>query len=136
MKITKSALLINLLLFFLLTAGTGWAVLVLAEPLKDSLVEHSDSIEVYVGDKRERVIALDQEGEYAVEGILGRTLIRIEEGEARVIESPCPHKICTRMGPIPAGGGLIVCVPNRVSLRLRPEEEEHNKKDEVDAVVR
>ncbi len=66
-----------------------------------------------------------------IAGPLGVTTIQIAEGRARVLDAPCPHQLCVKTGAISNAGAMVVCVPNRVVLRI----EEHSK-DEVDAVTR
>jgi len=54
-----------------------------------------------------------------LEGPLGTTEVRIEEGKVWVAYSPCPDKVCLEMGSIPDNLGFIACIPNRVVLRLQ-----------------
>ena len=56
-----------------------------------------------------------------VEGPLGVTTIEIVKGRVRVLDSPCPHKLCVRAGAIGEAGELVVCVPNRVVVRVEGE---------------
>jgi hypothetical protein len=53
-----------------------------------------------------------------VEGLLGSTTISIDEGTVRFIESPCPHRLCIKKGPISRVGDLIACLPNGVVARI------------------
>ena len=62
---------------------------------------------------------LSRDGRWEVDGPLGRTVIRIEDGCIRVTESPCPHELCVHMGCRHRGGEIIACIPNRVIVRLR-----------------
>ncbi len=66
-----------------------------------------------------------------VKGRLGITEIEISDGRARITKSPCPNKICIRMGWINFSNGTSVCVPNRVVIRIIG-----NNGSEYDAVVR
>lgn len=67
-------------------------------------------------------MSLDQDGEFDVSGPLGHTVIRVEDGRARIVEAPCPHKTCMRMGSIRHSGDLIICLPNRVLLRIEGKD--------------
>lgn len=51
-------------------------------------------------------------------GPVGRTTVRVDGRTARVVESDCPEKRCVRQGRIARAGQLVVCVPNRVVVRL------------------
>ena len=54
----------------------------------------------------------------SAQGPLGTTHIRIAEGKVWVVDSPCPHKLCMKMGKKGRAGEVIVCVPNRVIVRV------------------
>lgn len=45
------------------------------------------------------------------------------KGGVRMIEANCPDKLCTHQGKIERQGPLIVCLPNRVVLRIVGGEE-------------
>lgn len=45
-------------------------------------------------------------------------LISIEKGKVAVIESDCPGGDCLRCGRIGESGRSIVCLPNRVEIRI------------------
>ena len=66
-----------------------------------------------------------------VAGPLGVTTIEIAKGRARVLDSPCPHRLCVKAGAIGKAGELVVCVPNRVVVRV-----EGASRKGVDAVTR
>ena len=74
---------------------------------------------------------MEAEDTLRVEGPLGVTTIEIARGRARVLDSPCPYKLCVKAGAIGKAGELIACVPNRVVVRV-----EGRSKKEVDAVTR
>ena len=71
-------------------------------------------------------LSLDSNVTEAVKGPLGKTVIVIENGTARITDSPCPHKYCIRMGSISRRSEIIVCVPNRVFLTIRGGSEEES----------
>ena len=58
-----------------------------------------------------------------VEGPLGATTVIIEDGEVRVVDSPCREKICIKMGGKKRVGDQIICVPNRVIVEITGESE-------------
>lgn len=51
-------------------------------------------------------------------GPLGKTELQIAAGEARILASPCPNKICIGMGAISRSNELLACVPNRLLVRI------------------
>jgi len=63
-----------------------------------------------------------------VEGILGESLIEIANGKVRMLFSPCSNHNCMARGWINKPGDIIVCVPNRVVVKVVGD----NARNEVD----
>lgn len=61
---------------------------------------------------------LDQTRQVGLNGPLGTTELRIADGQARILSSPCPNKICIGMGAVTRSGELLACVPNRLLVRV------------------
>jgi hypothetical protein len=76
------------------------------------------------------VLDLDSPGSFQVIGPLGPTVIETGNGGVRVVSSPCPNHICIRMGEARMRGQMILCVPNRVAIRI-----EGGGGEEVDGVA-
>jgi hypothetical protein len=74
------------------------------------------------------VFPVDSRQSLEVEGPLGITTVEIAGGSARVVDSPCPEKICVKTGAISRPGQAIACLPNRVIVVIRGAE-----RDEIDA---
>jgi len=70
--------------------------------------------------------------EIAVAGPLGETRVLVEPDGVRVLESPCPQKLCIAAGKITRDGEVVACLPNRVALRLLGG----GRGEDVDAVGR
>jgi len=49
--------------------------------------------------------------------------VLIYDGGARMVEASCPDKLCIYQGWINTEGPLIVCLPNRVVLRIVGDEQ-------------
>jgi len=54
-------------------------------------------------------------------GPLGTTDIEIKDGQARIAQSSCSHKVCIKMGWIKHSGKIAACVPNKVVIRIAGE---------------
>jgi len=96
-------------LFFLLP---GW------------LVSAGSEVEIRSNNRVVGRYSLDEDRLIEVPGPIGSTTVCVDSGRARVESSPCPNKICVHMGSVGREGGLIVCVPNRVIVKVgtgRPE---------------
>ena len=74
-------------------------------------------------------IPLNVDGRHPVSGPLGTAFLVVQKGRAHLENAPCPLKICEAMGYIDRSGEVIVCLPNRIVVRVSGPEE-------VDAVSR
>ncbi len=88
-------------------------------------------VEIRVEDRLMGRYALDADRVVEVTGPRGKTLVRIRDGRAAVVSSPCWDKICEGMGEVGREGGIVVCVPNRVVVEVGK-----GRSDGLDAVAR
>ncbi len=105
-----------LLIFFLLDARQTEGPLVLR---------------IYVDGALIREMPLDQDDTFRIDGAY-RNQVQVQGGKAAITESTCPGEDCVHSGWISQPGRSVVCLPNRVEIRVegRPGGEE------VDAVIR
>jgi hypothetical protein len=61
---------------------------------------------------------LSAEREERFAGPRGDTIVVMSGGTVRVVDSPCPDKLCVAQGAISRTGQFIACLPNRVSISL------------------
>lgn len=54
----------------------------------------------------------------ALAGPVGTTRVSISEYAVQVLDSDCPNRLCVRAGRISRPGQVLVCLPNRVVVRL------------------
>jgi hypothetical protein len=83
----------------------------------------ADTLEVVVevnGEVAEQFPLSDLEpGEQRqVMGPLGYSIVGGGKNMVRMVDSPCPDKICIGMGWIKYSGETVVCLPNRVVIRI------------------
>lgn len=52
--------------------------------------------------------------------------IEVRPGSIGIISADCPDKLCVRQGFISNSRLPVTCLPNRVVIRLRPQEEDKN----------
>ncbi len=62
------------------------------------------------------VYSLDKNGIYPLNG--GTNILVIEDGEAYLTDSSCPDHTCERMGRISHTGESIICLPNKLSVKI------------------
>ena len=75
---------------------------------------------------------LTSDREFVVEGEYRNTIVT-KEGRVAVSESNCPGEDCVHTGWISRSGRSIVCLPNRIEVRIVGGV---SGEDDVDAVVR
>lgn len=80
----------------------------------------------------EWIYPLSEDRVVAVGGLIGDSVIHIENGEARFEDSPCDNKTCVAAAPVRRSGEWSACLPNGVFLRAEGESGD----DAVDATVR
>lgn len=54
--------------------------------------------------------------------IAGQMRVIIDKSGARVYDASCPRGLCRHQGTLTAAGESIVCVPNRICIRLEGGE--------------
>jgi hypothetical protein len=95
------------------------------------LMSGATDVEILSRDKSLRRYPLNKDRQVAVPGPLGISEVTIKEGRVRIQSSPCPHKTCMAMGDIGKEGGILVCLPNEIVVRVG-----NGQPDGLDAVSR
>lgn len=80
----------------------------------------------------EFIYPLDKDLELEFEGLEGITKVRIKDGKACVVESPCANKNCISMGLLSVPGDWAACLPNDVILRV----DSNSDSQEFDVIAR
>ncbi|MCK4352788.1 NusG domain II-containing protein [candidate division WOR-3 bacterium] len=68
-------------------------------------------------------LPLNEPKKVKVKGPLGYSIIEIDGGKVRMLHSPCPLKICMHQGFIKNPNETIICVPNKVMIRMTGKKE-------------
>lgn len=77
-----------------------------------------DTVIIQVDGKIFSRFSLSENRTVKVPGPLGISIVEIKNDKVRMFSSPCPDKLCVREGYISKPGQMIVCVPNRVILKI------------------
>jgi hypothetical protein len=117
MKLNQYVTSADIILMVLVVSLAG----VLFVFLPGRVVSDGTEVEVIARGKSIGRYSLTQNRLIEVPGPLGTTLVEIEKGRVLIRSSPCPHKICTRMGRLGKEGGVLACVPNEVVVRVGKE---------------
>ena len=75
--------------------------------------------------------SLATDREVVVHGPLGDTHIIIENGSAKIIDSPCPTKTCVQQGAISTSNSWIACLPNQILLTIVSAADGETEVDDV-----
>ena len=90
--------------------------------------------QVYQQGELIRELPLDEDVTFTVGGEFENT-ISVSGGAVAFIESTCPGTDCVHLGAASAPGRTLVCLPNRVEIRIVPVDGQESD-DGVDFVVR
>jgi hypothetical protein len=107
----KKDILFIIIVAALIAAAFGIFQMVLPSQGREIVIEEGGEL---VG-----VFSLEEDQVIEVQGPLGISTVVIENGEAYMLDSPCPNKVCIKMGRISDPGDSIICIPNRVHIQVR-----------------
>ncbi len=101
-------------LFFILYGG------------RDAVISNSKTAYIYSNNKLvgEYVLTDDYKDVVNIESETGYNIMHIENGQIWIHEASCPDKICIYQGKISKNGDPIVCIPNRMFIKIVDENEE------------
>jgi len=68
------------------------------------------------------VYPLDAEVQVVVPGVIGETTVRIHDGQAAIVSSPCSGQTCVAAGALHKNGQWAACLPNRVFVLVEGAE--------------
>lgn len=88
------------------------------------------TVVVYQEGQKIQEMPLDEDREILIKNDYVNKLL-IKNGKVAIVESDCPGKDCVHSGWIRESGRSLVCLPNRVEIRIQGETE-----PEVDFIVR
>ncbi len=83
--------------------------------------ESGKQVEIFVDGKLKFIYSLNDDRNIEIKGNIGSSTIEIKNGKIRMVFSPCPDKLCMKQGFIGNRGESIVCVPNRIVIKIKGE---------------
>ena len=109
----------------------GLALLIVAMTLfvvditKASNDDGNKTVVISIDGEKKSEYPLKEDGVYLLEGShLGTNKLVIKDGEAYIEEASCPDKQCVKQGKISKAGEMLVCLPNRVVVKIIHANEE------------
>lgn len=88
-------------------------------------------VQVYKDNKLYKEVPLDSEEEFTIKDGNHINKVRVHDRGVEVIEANCPDKVCVKTGFITKPSQNIVCIPNKVSIKIVDK----NTDDKIDAMV-
>ena len=85
-----------------------------------------DGVEIRARGQVVARLALDAPRRLEVDGKLGKTVVEIAPGQARIAADPGPRQYCVRQGWLRQAGAVAICAPNEVSIRLTGTGSDHD----------
>ncbi|HHZ03135.1 MAG TPA: NusG domain II-containing protein [Tissierellia bacterium] len=99
-----------------------------------SAVKLNDKVAYIYSDNqlvKEYVLTDDVKDEYTVKTETGGyNTLHIEDGQIWIHDASCPDKVCIYQGKISRDGEIIVCLPNRMLIKIV----DYSEDDEVDFI--
>lgn len=95
-------------------------VLLVALTIYFALKTDANEADVYV--EGNLVYKLDLDNDATVDVLDGKVQIKIQDGKAFVAKSDCKNQLCVHAQPIGKEGGVIVCLPNKVVVKVVAKE--------------
>jgi hypothetical protein len=85
--------------------------------------EDGSMAEVFYKDKLVLTIDLNVDSEYIVDGELGDVVLEVKDKKIRVKSENSPRNICSREGYIGDSSRTLICLPNKVIVKIVGESE-------------
>ena len=98
--------------------------------LKSIRVTKGDSVTISA-DGKTYEYSLSKNAEYKVQGTIGTTTILVHDGKVRITDSPCQNKTCVHQ----KDAQTIICLPNRVIVKVNAENKASDKEGGFDGIA-
>lgn len=79
---------------------------------------HGSTAEIYSDGELIRTVRLDETDEPYVININGHNSVLVEKRSISMCYADCPDKLCMKTGSISDGKKAIVCLPNKIIVRI------------------
>ena len=120
------------------TSNTFWIILFLVLAIISTIIifimQSANTVgktaEIYSNNKLIKTVSLNKDDEFTIKNGDNYNIVRIRNGKISVCESDCKNQICVKQGEIDNSLLPIVCVPNRLVIRV-----DSSKQDGIDAEV-
>ena len=85
--------------------------------LPSGAADENSAAQIYMDSALVKEVPLSADTSFSIEGDYQNTIL-VEGGKIRISESNCPGEDCVHSGAIFSPGRSIVCLPNRLEIRV------------------
>ena len=90
-----------------------------------------DSIEIYMDNKLYKTYDINDKEEIKIKSKEGYNIVKIHDKGVEIIEASCPDKVCIHQGFITKSSERIVCLPNKVHIKITTEDNHESEEDVI-----
>ena len=90
-----------------------------------------DSIEIYMDNKLYKTYDINDKEEIKIKSKEGYNIVKIHDKGVEIIEASCPDKVCIHQGFITKSSESIVCLPNKVHIKITTEDNHESEEDVI-----
>ena len=90
-----------------------------------------DSIEIYMDNKLYKTYDINDKEEIKIKSKEGYNIVKIHDKGVEIIEASCPDKVCMHQGFITKSSESIVCLPNKVHIKITTEDNHESEEDVI-----
>lgn len=95
--------------------------------------KNGENIEIYVDNKLYKTYSVNDSDEIKIESKEGYNIVKIHDEGVEIVEASCPDKVCIHSGFITKTSESIVCLPNKVHIKIITHDN-HDHEDEEDII--
>jgi hypothetical protein len=89
-----------------------------------------DRVVIYLDNEIYKEIPIDETKELTIKTKNGYNKVKVHDRGVEVIEASCPDEVCVKTGHIKKSNQSIVCIPNKVSIKIVS-----NEKNDIDTIA-
>ena len=90
-----------------------------------------DSIEIYMDNKLYKTYDINDKEEIKIKSKEGYNIVKIHDKGVEIIEASCTDKVCIHQGFITKLSESIVCLPNKVHIKITTEDNHESEEDVI-----
>ena len=92
-------------------------------------IKSGENIEIYVNNELYKTYSINDNEEIKIKVKEGYNIVKIHDRGVEMIKASCPDKVCINSGFITKPSESIVCLPNKVHIKIKTYDENENKED-------